>query len=160
MVVQTKQLTLARGKRGGLVRIQMLAAILRARHVRAQIMDEHGAAMTIRLIGTACMPAMTVEDQHIARLTFDHDLIRMRSIWIGQDFLRAFSKQMRTRHERCGSVRNRKFIQHPDRGRRTIANLIPDAALIRIHVERHPHTRMWRNIPTMIISRPSNPMKL
>ena len=77
MVVQTKQLTLARGKHGGLVRIQMLAPILRARHVGAQIMDEHSAAVTIRLVGTARMPAMTVEDEHIPGLAHDYDLVRM-----------------------------------------------------------------------------------
>ena len=35
MVVQTQQLALARGKCNGLGRIQLLAAILRARHIGA-----------------------------------------------------------------------------------------------------------------------------
>jgi hypothetical protein len=58
----------------------MLAAILRAGDICTQVMDQNGAAVPVSFVWTARVPAMTVEDKHIARLTFDHDLVWMRGI--------------------------------------------------------------------------------
>ena len=55
----------------------MLAAIVGPRNIGAEIMDEQGATMVIRLIGSPRVPTMSIEHQNVPRLAFDHDFIRV-----------------------------------------------------------------------------------
>src|SRR5688500_2367552 len=108
----------------------MLAAVLRPRHVCAQVMYQDGAAVTVGLVWTPGMPAVAVEDQQVPGPAFDDDLVRVGGADIGESFLRAFSEQVRAGYERRRAVGAGELVQHPDRSGRVVAGRIAHASFI------------------------------